>query len=151
MQAVRAASAHWPGTNVHCEYFSAPAEPAAAAASNHPFRIRLARTGVELDVPADRTIVDVLVENDVFIETSCEEGYCGTCLTRVLAGEPEHRDSVLDDDDRREFMLVCCSRARASKSPSSKSAHSSAVRPRPSTRSRRRRAWALRRARICSG
>jgi ferredoxin-NADP reductase len=112
MQAVRAACAHWPAASVHCEYFSAPAEPAAASASNHAFRIRLARTGIELDVPADRTIVDVLVEHDVFIETSCREGYCGTCLTRYLGGEPEHRDSVLDDDDRKEFMLVCCSRAR---------------------------------------
>lgn len=112
MQAVRAACAHWPADAVHCEYFSAPGEPAAPAAPNQPFRVRLARSKLELEVPADRTIVDVLVDHDVFIETSCREGYCGTCLTRVLAGEPEHRDTVLDDGDRKEFMLVCCSRAR---------------------------------------
>ena len=112
MRAVAAACAHWPAEAVHCEYFSAPEAGAVPAAANEPFRIRLARTGVELDVPADRTIVDVLREHDVFIETSCQEGYCGTCLTRYLSGEPEHRDTVLDDDDRREFMMVCCSRAR---------------------------------------
>ena len=112
MAAVAAACAHWPAGTVHCEYFSSPADRAAEAPRNEPFRIRLARSGVDLDVPADKSIADVLVENDVFIETSCKEGYCGTCLTRYLGGEPEHRDTVLDDDDRKEFVLVCCARAR---------------------------------------
>lgn len=112
MEAVRAASAHWPSGTVHFEYFAAPAAGVEAAAPNAPFRVRLARSGVELEVPADKSIADVLVENDVFLETSCREGYCGTCLTRYLSGEPEHRDTVLDDDDRKEFILVCCSRAR---------------------------------------
>jgi vanillate O-demethylase ferredoxin subunit len=99
---------------VHSEHFAAPARPAIAAAqaSNSAFRVRLARSHLELEVPADKSIADVLTENDVFIETSCREGYCGTCLTRYLAGEPEHRDTVLDEDDRSEFVLVCCARAR---------------------------------------
>lgn len=113
MEAVRAASAHWPAGSVHFEYFASPAAGGAEAKANTAFRVRLARSGAELEVPADKSIADVLQENDVFLETSCREGYCGTCLTRYLAGEPEHRDSVLDEDDRREFMLVCCSRARS--------------------------------------
>lgn len=112
MDAVKAAAAHWPADCVHCEYFAPPASHAAPAAENRPFTIRLVRSGLDLDVPADRTIVEVLRENDVFVETSCEEGYCGTCLTRYVDGEPEHRDSVLDESDRREFVLVCCARSR---------------------------------------
>lgn len=114
MKAAAAASAHWPPGRVHAEYFAAPA-PSAAPSPRTPgtaFRIRLARSGLDLEVPAERSIVDVLREHDVFIETSCTQGYCGTCLTRYVAGEPEHRDTVLDDDDRKEFVLVCCARAR---------------------------------------
>ena len=113
MEAVRAASAHWPAGSIHFEYFAAPPGERPAPARNEAFRVRLARTGRELDVPADKSIADVLIENDVFLETSCREGYCGTCLTRYLSGDPEHRDTVLDDADRKEFILVCCSRARS--------------------------------------
>jgi ferredoxin-NADP reductase len=112
MQAVAACSSHWPRQAVHFEYFSAPGGATAPPPEDRSFRIKLVRSALELDVPADRTIVDVLREHDVFIETSCKEGYCGTCLTRYLAGEVEHRDTVLDEKDRREFLLVCRSRAR---------------------------------------
>ena len=78
----------------------------------YEFRIRLAATGEVLSVPADKSIVQVLRENGVDIDTCCEEGFCGTCMTRYLDGEPEHRDSVLDDDDRRQYVLVCCARSR---------------------------------------
>jgi len=112
MGAAAKATAHWPSGSVHFEHFGAPAAPVAAALCNSAFRVRLARSGVVLDVPADKSIAEVLKENDVFIETSCEEGYCGTCLTRYTAGEPEHRVCVYDDGDHREFVLVCCARAR---------------------------------------
>lgn len=112
MEAARRASAHWPSDAVHCEYFTAPTDVAAPISANRPLKVKLARSGVTLDVPADRTIVDVLRANGVFIETSCENGICGTCLTRYVEGEPEHRDFVLDDSDRKEFVLVCCARAK---------------------------------------
>jgi vanillate O-demethylase ferredoxin subunit len=114
MQAAGAAAAHWPPGSVHAEHFTAPVAGAAPPpqAPSSAFRIRLARSGLDLEVPADKSIVDVLREHDVFIETSCTQGYCGTCLTRYVAGEPEHRDTVLDDDDRKVFVLVCCARAR---------------------------------------
>lgn len=111
MEAVRDATSHWPAESVHFEYFTPPASPGAAA--QRPFTIHLERSGVDLAVPADKTIVQVLRENGVFIETSCENGVCGTCLTRYLEGEPEHRDFVLDESDRREFVMVCCARAKS--------------------------------------
>ncbi len=116
MKAAGDAASHWPPGSVHAEHFSKPAESAAPSGQvpNSAFRIQLARSGLDLEVPADKTIVDVLREHDVFIETSCTQGYCGTCLTRYVAGEPEHRDTVLDDDDRKEFVLVCCARSRTS-------------------------------------
>lgn len=112
MEAARAFSAHWPREAVHFEYFAAPAEPVATPVQNRAFRVKLVRSALELEVPAEKTIVDVLREHDIFIETSCQEAYCGTCLTRYLAGEVDHRDTVLDEKDRKEFLLVCRSRAR---------------------------------------
>ena len=76
------------------------------------FRIRLALTGEVFPVPPDRSIVEVLRENGIDVETCCEQGYCGTCMTRYLEGEPEHRDEVLDEDDRRDYVLICCARSR---------------------------------------
>jgi len=111
MKAAAAASAHWPEGSVHFEYFTPPAD-AAGREPDRAFTVRLSRSGMDLEVPAQRTIVDVLREHDVFIETSCENGVCGTCLTRYTEGEPEHRDYVLDEGDRREFVLVCCARSR---------------------------------------
>jgi vanillate O-demethylase ferredoxin subunit len=112
MDAAREASSHWPAASVHFEYFTPPAEDAASP-PRRPFTIHLERTGLDLAVPADKTIVQVLREHDVFIETSCENGVCGTCLTRYLAGEPEHRDYVLDAADRKEFVMVCCARSKS--------------------------------------
>lgn len=111
MEAARAFSAHWPREAVHFEYFAAPPQPPRKLEENRAFRIKLVRSALELEVPADKSIVAVLREHDVFIETSCEEAYCGTCLTRYLAGEVDHRDTVLDEKDRKEFLLVCRSRA----------------------------------------
>jgi vanillate O-demethylase ferredoxin subunit len=46
------------------------------------------------------------------VRTSCELGYCGACLTPYLAGEPDHRDQVLEENGRRQYVLICCSRAK---------------------------------------
>ena len=65
------------------------------------------------DIPADRSIVGVLRDNGFEIETDCEDGYCGTCITRYLDGEPEHRDTVLGADERKRYAMICCARARS--------------------------------------
>jgi vanillate O-demethylase ferredoxin subunit len=114
MEAAAAASAHWPPDSIHCEYFTGPgAAPPARLEDDRPFRVRLARSGGEYDVPVGETIIDVLRRHGVETRTSCELGYCGACLTRYLAGEPDHRDPILGDRARETHLLICCSRARS--------------------------------------
>ncbi len=57
-------------------------------------------------------MAEVLDEAGVFIERSCESGLCGTCMTRYLAGEVDHRDCILGDDEREQFITPCVSRAK---------------------------------------
>jgi ferredoxin-NADP reductase len=79
-----------------------------------PFTVRIASTGAELVVSADRSIVDVLTEAGVDVLTSCEAGTCGTCETAVLGGRPDHRDAVLTEEERAagDRILPCVSRSR---------------------------------------
>ena len=75
------------------------------------FDIRLARTGQVFAVPEDASIVEVLRLEGIEVLTSCEAGLCGTCRTRYLEGTPEHHDMVLTDEERKEFVMICCARA----------------------------------------
>jgi ferredoxin-NADP reductase len=112
MEAAIAASAHWPAGSVHYEYFSGPgAAPPARFEEDRPFRVRLAKSGGEYEVPPGETIIAVLRDHGVETRTSCELGYCGACLTRYLAGEPDHRDPILGEVARQTHLLICCSRA----------------------------------------
>jgi ferredoxin len=86
---------------------SAPSTTRAAV----EFSVRLARTGLVLGVPSDRSIVEVLREAGVEVSTSCEAGLCATCKTRYLDGTPEHHDFILNDEERRSFVTICCARA----------------------------------------
>jgi ferredoxin-NADP reductase len=110
MAAATEAARDWPAGTVHCEYFTGVPEP--AAAEDGPFRVRLARTGGDYEVRVGETIAEVLQRHGVPIRTSCELGYCGTCLTPYLEGEPDHRDQVLEENVRRRYVLICCSRAK---------------------------------------
>ena len=112
MAAAAAASRHWSPGTVHCEYFTAPEPDQASHADDRPFRVRLSRSGGEYEVPAGATIIEVLRAQGIAVPTSCELGYCGACLTRYLAGEPEHRDQMLSDKDRERYALICCARAK---------------------------------------
>jgi vanillate O-demethylase ferredoxin subunit len=80
--------------------------------ADQPFRVRLAQSGGEYEIPAGETIIKVLRRHDIPVRTSCELGYCGTCLTRYVDGEPDHRDQILSEADRRRYVLICCSRAK---------------------------------------
>ncbi|MCW5652189.1 PDR/VanB family oxidoreductase [Hydrogenophaga sp.] len=106
---------HWPDGQVHREFF-APAEPAVVAADG-AFEVELAVSGKVLQVPADRSIASVLLAHGVPLAMSCEQGVCGTCVTTLLAGEADHRDSYLTDADRErgDTILPCCSRARSAR------------------------------------
>lgn len=112
MSATKTASAHWDKGTVHSEYFTAPSDVDEKHANNTLFHVRIKDTDDVFEVPADKSIVVVLRENGFPVDTQCEDGYCGTCLSRYVDGEPEHRDVVLDEEDRSEFMLICCSRSK---------------------------------------
>lgn len=75
--------------------------------------MKLARDGRTFFIPPDRSILDVLGENGITVESSCREGLCGACETRVLDGVPDHKDFVLDEDqhESNKVMMICCSRA----------------------------------------
>jgi vanillate O-demethylase ferredoxin subunit len=113
METVRdvASRCGWPEGAVHLEYFAASAPVDQGVQTS--FEVRLARSGVTVTVPAGKTIVEVLREQGVDIETSCEQGVCGTCVTTVLEGAPEHCDSFLTARERAQgdCMAVCISRS----------------------------------------
>jgi ferredoxin-NADP reductase len=110
LDAFEAATAGLPCAQVHLEYFAAK-EPASTAGG---FRIELAQSGKVLDVPAGKSILDVMLEAGVDVPYSCLEGVCATCETRVLSGVPDHRDLVLTKDEQASntVMMVCCSGSR---------------------------------------
>src|SRR6266849_3169196 len=111
MHAAKASVSAWPPFNVHYEYFTAADDRTEAV--NTPFQVKIKKSGQIFDIPADRSIVAVLRDNGFEIETDCEDGYCGTCITRYLDGEPEHRDTVLGEDERKRYAMICCARARS--------------------------------------
>ncbi|MDM0012111.1 PDR/VanB family oxidoreductase [Variovorax sp. J22P168] len=100
----------WSEAQLHREYF---AGVATALESDGSFEVRVASTGLSCQVPAGKTVIEVLAAHGVEVPTSCEAGVCGTCLTRVLEGTPDHRDSFLTDGERaaNDQFTPCCSRA----------------------------------------
>jgi ferredoxin-NADP reductase len=111
MAAASQATRDWPPAAVHCEYFTAV--PDSVADDDRPFRVKLARSGGEYEIPVGETIVGVLQRHGVAVRTSCELGYCGACLTPYVAGEPDHRDQVLEESGRKRYILICCSRSKS--------------------------------------
>jgi len=109
-----AAEKRWPEAQVHREYFVAPEQTAGVAGE---FEVQIASTGKVFVIPADKPITEVLLSHGVEIPMSCEQGVCGTCITRVLEGEPEHLDAFLTNEERakNDQMLPCCSRSRGRK------------------------------------
>ena len=93
----------------HLEYFSAPEQPDLV---NQPFKLKLARSGRILEVPADRSATDVLAEAGVPVDVKCSDGLCGVCKCRVLSGAVEHRDFVLSAAQREHEIILCQSRAQ---------------------------------------
>ena len=100
----------------HVERFNA--RPSFAAEThegeNAEFELVLAKSGRRFTIPADKTIIQVLSAERVFVATSCTEGYCGVCETAVLEGIPDHRDDYLLPEvrDTNKRIMVCCSRSK---------------------------------------
>lgn len=99
-----------PAAQVHTEYFGAEIDAKGAA-----FTLRASRSGREFMVGSDDTILEVLTRAGIPVETSCESGVCGSCLTGVLDGTPDHRDMVQTDAEKASNMriAVCCSRSKS--------------------------------------
>jgi len=101
------AAGHAPA-NVHREYFSAEVDTSGAS-----FEVVAQRSGLTVTVGPEDTIAKALAKAGVKIEVKCEEGVCGTCVTDVLEGTPDHRDKFLTEDEREEGTMICacCSRS----------------------------------------
>jgi phthalate 4,5-dioxygenase reductase subunit len=110
MESVADMTGHWPSGSVHFESFGVDASSYAA---NTAFTLRLQKTGTTLAVSSEQTILEVLRSAGLKVASSCESGTCGSCKTRLLAGEAEHRDMVLSDDEKASHIMVCVSRARS--------------------------------------
>lgn len=103
----------WPDGQVHREYFAAAPQD---ESGDTEFQIRLSRSGRIFTVGATQCVTDVLATNGIEIPMSCEQGVCGTCVTRVLEGVPDHRDMFLTARERatNSCFTPCCSRALSS-------------------------------------
>lgn len=102
-----------PEGQVHVEYFTAKEK----AALEGGYTVLLQRSGSSFLIPPGKTILEVLLDNSVDVAYSCMEGVCGTCEVRVLEGTPEHRDSILSNEERaaNDRMMICCSGSRGAK------------------------------------
>jgi ferredoxin-NADP reductase len=111
LQAVEARCAAWPSGTLHVERFAA--KPLDASVSSTSFEVVCQRSGITVTVPADKTILEVVQDAGVAALSSCLEGVCGTCETAVVEGEPDHRDSLLTDDEKAagDYMMICVSRS----------------------------------------
>ncbi|MGQ4601429.1 2Fe-2S iron-sulfur cluster-binding protein [Nocardia sp. R6R-6] len=98
---------------VHVEHFEATDVDTSGASG---FTVEL-DTGESFEIPADRSILSVLEDNGIEVFKSCEEGICGSCVSNVLEGEPEHRDNCLSAADKAagNQIALCVSRAKSSK------------------------------------
>jgi ferredoxin-NADP reductase len=113
LQAVEQQCADWPPGSLHVERFSAkPVDDVAPATG---FEVVCQRSGITVTVPPDRSILEVVQEAGVNALSSCLEGVCGTCETAVVAGSPEHRDSLLSEEEKAagDYMMICVSRSNS--------------------------------------
>jgi len=113
MEAVKTLTEHLPAGTVQFEWFTVPESDEPQESSS--FTVKLERSGVEFEVPEHKSILEVLEEHGFEIPFSCREGLCGTCVTNVCSGEPDHRDYVLSDEEREagKMMTICCSRSKS--------------------------------------
>ncbi len=102
----------WGKDQVHLEYFGAAPQD---TAGDRAFQVKVASSGAVYEVPADKTVVQALQAQGIEILTSCEQGVCGTCITRVLQGECDHRDLYFTDEEKAKHdqFTPCCSRAKS--------------------------------------
>jgi ferredoxin len=108
LDAFEAATKEWPRAQVHIEYFTPRKD--LVKPKKGGFTVELARSAQEFFIPEGRSILEVLLEEGVDLDYSCELGICGACEQRVISGEPEHRDSILTEEEQAENkrVMICC-------------------------------------------
>lgn len=101
----------WPENRLHFEFFGATVP---LSGNDRAFELELMKSGRIISVGAEQTALQVLLEAGVDIPYSCEQGVCGTCVTRVIRGEPDHKDMYLTPQEHaaNEQFLPCCSRSK---------------------------------------
>jgi vanillate O-demethylase ferredoxin subunit len=111
---VSSAAAYLPAEAIHQESFTAAPMK---EISDEGFEVEVASSGQVLFVPKDRSVAEVLAEAGIEVLVSCEQGICGSCVTNILWGVPDHRDSVLSQGDKNsgKVFTPCCSRAKSSR------------------------------------
>lgn len=104
----------WPESRIHFEYFGAEV---VHKADDGSFEVELASSGKVVTVGAEESIAAALAAAGVEVPLSCEQGVCGTCLTRVISGTPDHRDMYLTpaEQEQNDQILVCCSRSKSAR------------------------------------
>jgi phthalate 4,5-dioxygenase reductase subunit len=110
MEEIKAISGHWPEGRVNFEDFK-PVE--VIRPDDIEFEVELAKSAKTITVPADRSILEAIRDNGLPTVSSCESGTCGTCKTRLISGDVDHRDMVLMDDEKDDYIMICVSRARS--------------------------------------
>ena len=110
MDSVADMTGHWPSGSIHFESFGVDAK---AFAENTAFGVLLKRSGNTLVVSKEQTLLQALRMHGCVVRSSCESGTCGSCKTGLIAGEAEHRDSVLTEAERADHIMVCVSRAKS--------------------------------------
>lgn len=101
--------------NVHMERFAAIAVPGDRSVATEGYEVELRRSNKTIHVSPGTTLLDALLAAGCEVESSCREGLCGSCETRVLSGEVEHRDSILTKEERaaNKSMMICVSSCRS--------------------------------------
>lgn len=102
----------WPEEQLHYEFFASDA--AAPRQDDGGFHVKLASSGTVIPVRFDQSVAEALSAAGVEVMTSCEQGVCGTCITRVLEGVPDHRDMYFTPQEKaaNDRFTPCCSRSR---------------------------------------
>jgi ferredoxin-NADP reductase len=113
LRAFRTAAAAWPSGQVHYEAFGADPGLPASIGDDRAFTVVIARTGQLIPVAPDESMLGALLRHGIVVPRLCEQGYCGSCLTRVVDGVPDHRDTVQSDAEKasNDYVALCCSRA----------------------------------------
>lgn len=104
----------WLESQLHYEFFSAKVE---ASDADVAFEVVVASSGRVIPVAKDQTVVQALSAAGVDVQVACEQGVCGTCLTRVIEGVPDHKDVYLTDEERaaNDQFTPCCSRSKSAR------------------------------------